>query len=174
MLYGVESPEAMGDTLFADLAAAYEALSVAERVYYDGLSVRHATSAATPLIDEHIADLSKMPDDLRSNVVFLDPVEHPLVQIHPLTGKKALYGLGGSCYGIAGMNEAEGAQLLLKLRRYAVQDRFCSSYKLMPGDVLIWDNLSVMHRATPIEYTDEPHQRRLNYRISVKGHPDFV
>lgn len=44
----------------------------------------------------------------------------------------------------------------------------------MPGDVLLWDNLSVMHRATPIEYSDAPVKARLNYRVSLKGLPDLL
>jgi len=94
------------------------------------------------------------------------------VQRHPCNGRKALYGLGGSAYGIEGMPPGQGSELLLTLRRHATQAKFCSHYKLLPGDVLIWDNLSVMHRATPISYSDAPGERRENYRISVKGLPD--
>lgn len=171
MLYGVESPDEGGETLFANLVAAYEALPPAERDRCDRMTVQHATSAATTLPDEHIADRSKIPDEIRRNVVQLDPVTHPLVRQHPVNGRKALYGLGGSCYGIEGMDPEEGGKFLLDMRRYVTQERFRGTYKLMPGDVLIWDNFSVMHRATPIEFTDEPGRRRLNYRISLKGVP---
>jgi len=175
MLYGVESPDEGGETLFADLVAAYDSLPADRRAALDGLTVRHATSAATPLPDEHISDRTKMPDEIRRSVVMLDPVTHPLVNRHPLTGRKALYGLGGSCYGIEGLPEAEGAELLLDLRRYVTQERFRAAYKLMPGDVMIWDNFSVIHRATPIAFSDEPGERRLNYRISLKGRPaDYI
>ncbi|WP_340315845.1 TauD/TfdA dioxygenase family protein [Rhizorhabdus argentea] len=174
MLYGVETPNEGGDTLFADLVAAYDALSGEKQALYDTLTVKHATSAATPLPDEHIPDRSKIPPEIAATVTFLDPVSHPLVRINPYSGRKALYGLGGSPYAIEGMSDAEGAELILELRRYAIQDRFRSAYKLMPGDLLIWDNLSVMHRATPIEFTDEPGKRRLNYRISLKGPPRFL
>jgi alpha-ketoglutarate-dependent taurine dioxygenase len=171
MLYGIESPEQDGVTIFADLAAAYQALPVRDRARYDNLRVHHATSAARALPDEHIADMSKAPPGFMRDVVQLDPVTHPLVQLHPINGRKALYGLGGSAYGIEGMDPEEGAELILELRRYAAQPRFCSRHKLMPGEVLIWDNFSVMHRATPIEYSDDPGKRRLNYRISLKGRP---
>lgn len=172
MLYGVEAPEQQGETWFADLVAAYEALPAAERARYDSLQVNHATSAATPLPDERIMHPRELPEEIRSTVVHLDPVIHPLVQAHPVNGRKALYGLGGSCYGIVGMPEEEAHTLLSKLRRYVTQERFCSQHKLMPGEVMIWDNCSVLHRATPIEYSDAPGQRRLNYRISLKGLPD--
>ena len=70
------------------------------------------------------------------------------------------------------MSDADGAELLLELRRYVTQDRFIARHKLMPNEVLIWDNFSVMHRATPIEYSAEQGRRRLTYRISVKGMPE--
>ena len=49
--------------------------------------------------------------------------------------------------------------------------RFCAEFKAEAGDVLIWDNLATLHRATPIGYSDAPGERRENYRISVKGLP---
>lgn len=171
MLYGVESPEEGGETLFADLGAAFDALPDADKARYEAMTVKHATSAATPLPDERIVTRDTLPEEVRRTVVQLDPVRHPLVQRHPLTGRKALYGLGGSCYAIEGLSQAEGAQLLLDLRRYATQERFRTSCKLMPGEVMIWDNFGVIHRATPIEFSDEPGRRRLNYRISLKGVP---
>jgi len=174
MLYGVEAPAKGGETLFADLVGAYRALPTVNRERYDGLIVSHATSAAMPLPDETIRPLSEVPPEFLRHVVRLPPVTHPLVQRHPYTGRKALYGLGGSAYGIEGMTQREGSELILELRRHAVQPQFRAGYKLMPSDVLIWDNFSVMHRATPIEYSDAPGKRRLNYRISLKGIPDSL
>ena len=171
MLYGVEAPDQGGITRFADLVAAYRALPAADRTRYGELEVRHAVAAATPLRDETISDTSRLPPEIAKGIVKLDPVLHPLVEEHPVNERKALYGLGGSAFAIQGMDTDTGKELLLKLRRHATQDRFCSSYKLLPGDVLIWDNFSVMHRATPARYSDEPGERRLNYRISVKGVP---
>lgn len=173
MLYGVEAPDDGGETLFADLVAAYEALPAEQRALYDSLRVLHATSAATPLPDEYISDPRSLPAEQRKDIVLPDPVTHPLVARHPVSGRRALYGLGGSAYGIVGWSAEEGGELIIQLRRHATQERFRSHHKLMPGEVLIWDNFGVMHRATPIEYTDEPGRRRLNYRISLKGVPDF-
>jgi taurine dioxygenase len=174
MLYGVEAPENDGYTLFADLVAAFEALPLEKQRAYEEMTVLHKVSGATPLPGEHINDRSKLPEEVRRTVVELDPVTKPLVARHPVTGRKALYGLGGSAYGIEGMDAAQGNELILELRRYATQDRFVSRHKLMPGEVLIWDNFSVMHRATPIEYSNAPGRTRLNYRISVKGVPGFA
>ena len=174
MLYGVEAPEHGGETLFSDLVAAYRALPETRQRELERLQVRHATSAATPMPDERISRPQDLPDAIRQTVRVLDPVLHPLVQRHPATGRKALYGLGGSASAIEGLPEGEGQALLLELRAYAAEPRFCASYKLLPGDLLLWDNFSVMHRATPIAYSDEPNERRSNYRISLKGLPTFV
>lgn len=171
MLYGVQAPEQGGETLFSDLVAAYEALPAARRSELARYQVWHATSGATAFPDETIVKPDTLPIEYRKTITPTPPVLHPLVQRHPLIGREALYGLGGSAYGIEGLSAQEGAELLLTLRRYATQPQFCSSYKLMPGDVLIWDNLSVMHRATPISYSDAPGERRENYRISLKGLP---
>lgn len=174
MLYGIETPDNGGITLFADLVAAHDALPEAERERLAALRVRHSVSAARALPDETIADLGQMPEELRRNARPMPDVVQPMIARHPVSSRKALYGLGGSCCGIEGMEDEVANELLLDLRRYATQERFVSEYRLQPGDILIWDNFSVMHRATPIEYTDEPGKRRLNYRISVKGVPSFA
>ena len=174
MLYGVEAPDDGGYTLFADLVAALAALPADKQREYEAMTVLHRTSGATPLPGEHITDRSQIPPEIAATVIDLAPVTHPLIATHPVTGRKALYGLGGSAYGIEGMDAEAGAELILELRRHAVQEHFVSRYKLLPGDLLIWDNFSAMHRATPIEYTDEPGRTRLNYRISVKGVPSFA
>ena len=171
LLYGVQAPAHGGETLFADLVAAYRALPDAKRRELDELQVWHGVSAATALEGEVIVKPEDLPLEARKTVKSSGPVLHPLVQRHPANGRKALYGLGGSPYAVAHMPEEEGARLLLDLRRHATQAEYCSRYKLMPGDVLIWDNYSVMHRATPIDYSDQPGARRENYRISVKGLP---
>ena len=174
MLYGIESPDHGGETLFADLAGAFAALPAEEQALYRGMTIWHGTSRGTMLPDESNTSYDRLPPEFQKDIVVLDPVTHPLVVDHPVARRSAFYGLGGSCYAIDGMDEAEGADLLLKLRRYVTQPRFLSQCKLMPGDLLIWDNLSVMHRATPIEYSDAPGETRLNYRISLKGVPEFA
>lgn len=174
MLLGVKAPAEGGETLFADLVAAYAALPEEMRSRIDGLQVRHGISAATPAKDETIVRPQDLPEEVRRHVDIPAPVLHPLVRTHPVTGQKALYGLGGSAFAIEGMDEAEGLALLDNLKSHATAPIFVQDYKLMPGDVLLWDNLSLMHRATPIVYSDEPDKSRLNYRISVKGLPDFL
>jgi alpha-ketoglutarate-dependent taurine dioxygenase len=171
MLYGVESPEKGGETLFSDLVAAYDALNADMKRRLDGLEARHRPGGGAITADETIVRQESLTKEQRETFVPLPSVTHPIVMRHPVSKRLALYGISGSAYEIVGMSPEAGAQLLAELKQHAVQDKFRQSYKLSPGDVLIWDNLSVIHRATRLEYSDEPGKRRLNYRISVKGLP---
>ena len=174
MLYGEKAPLLGGETLFCDLVGAYEALPLDLRDRIDGLSLRHAVGAARAADDEYLIPFDTVPQEVRKGVTIPDPVVPPLVRTHPVTGRKGLYGLGGTPFAVVGMAEQEGAALIADLKRHATQPRFVQSYKLMPNDILIWDNFSVMHRATMIKYSDEPAEARLNYRISLKGLPKFL
>lgn len=174
MLFGVYAPQAGGETLFADLLAAYDALPDAQKRRIRNLEVRHMPGRGTLVEGEMGVTVDRMTPELRQQADKFGPVTHPLVRRHPVTGVLALYGLGGTPYEIVGMDSASAKALLAELKAHATLPRFVQSYKLMPGDVLIWDNFAVMHRATPIAYSDEPDTRRLNYRISVKGVPDVI
>jgi taurine dioxygenase len=91
---------------------------------------------------------------------------------HPVTGRKSLF-IGGTAFGVEGMDRVEARELILALRTHATQPQFTARYKVEPGEIFIWDNFQTMHTATPIEYSDEDGKRRLLYRISTKGLPDL-
>jgi alpha-ketoglutarate-dependent taurine dioxygenase len=105
-----------------------------------------------PLTEEEKA---RMPDVL-----------HPLVRTHPETGRKALYVGGNSAWEIEGMPHDEGRALIRELRDFATGERFVYAYAWSVGDVLIWDNRSVMH--CPTDFNETGH-RRVMYRTTVKG-----
>jgi alpha-ketoglutarate-dependent taurine dioxygenase len=174
MLLGVIAPDQGGETQFCDLVAAYEALPETMKQRIAGLEVRHCAGGGVAHGDEHLLRREDVPDEINANVVQLDPALHPLVRIHPVTGKAALYALGGTPFEIVGMDNDEALQLIAELKRHATQQPFRQDYRLMPGDLLLWDNFSVMHRASLIEYSDEIGKSRLNYRISVRGLPTFL
>ncbi|MDB5687199.1 MAG: hypothetical protein JWR77_1788, partial [Rhizorhabdus sp.] len=174
MLLGVLAPQRGGETMFANLVAAYDALPEDEKARIDALEVRHMPSRGRLAQGEFMLKHDRMTEEHKANANRFGPVVHPLVPRHPVTGRRALYALGGTPYEVLGMDEAEGVALLDRLKAHATEDRFVQAYKLMPGDVLLWDNFGVMHRATPIDYTDEPDAKRLNYRISVRGVPGFM
>lgn len=163
MLYGVESPLAGNDTLFADLAAAYDALPQATKDVIEPLRVLHdPRGGKVNLAGEVRGSGTTEP---------LPVVSHALVMHHPVTGRKALFGISGTACGIVGWEDARAIELLLKLKRHALQDQFRQTARVSKNTVLLWDNFAVMHSATRTDYSDEPGRRRLLHRISTKGLP---
>jgi taurine dioxygenase len=161
MLYSIEVPKVGGNTLFANQYAAYDGLSDAmKRRVAKLVGVHHygnrkvademCRTAASPLTD---AQKAKLP-----------LITHPIVRAHPVTGRKALYAVSGSSYGIVGMPQDAALALLEELATHATQPKFLLDYAYRPGDVVIWDNASLLHSAT---LTDPAHPRTL-WRITIK------
>jgi taurine dioxygenase len=161
MLYSVEVPKVGGNTLFANQYAAYDGLPEAMKRRIDGLvGIHHygnrkvaddmSRVAASPLTAEQKA---KMP-----------LITHPLVRPHPVTGRKALYAVSGSSYGIVGMPEDEAVALLDELAEHATQPKYVYSLSYRVGDLVIWDNASLLHSAT----LTDPDDPRTLWRITVK------
>ena len=161
MLYSIEVPKAGGNTLFADQYSAYDELPKAMKRRVEGLVAIHhygnrkvademSRVAASPLTDEQKA---KMP-----------LITHPIVRPHPVTGRKALYAVSGSSYGIVGMPEDEAVALLDELALHATQPRYVYSLAYRVGDVVIWDNASLLHSAT----LTDPDDPRTLWRITIK------
>src|SRR5664279_5113113 len=161
MLYSIEVPKVGGNTLFANQYAAYDGLSdTMQRRVANLVGVHHygnrnvpdemSRTAASPLTDEQKA---KMP-----------LITHPLVRAHPVTGRKALYAVSGSSYGVLGMPEGEAVALLDELAAHATQPRYVLSYAYRVGDVVIWDNASLLHSAT----LTDPDDPRTLWRITIK------
>jgi taurine dioxygenase len=161
MLYSIEVPRVGGDTLFANQYAAYDDLPrrMKERIdplvavhHYGNRHVADESSrvAASPLTDEQKA---RMP-----------LIKHPVVRRHPVTGRKALYAVSGSSYGIVGMSDNEAVALLDELAAHATQEKYRYRLKYGVGDVVIWDNASLLHSATLTDVNDP----RTLWRITVK------
>ena len=168
MLYAIEAPEDGNDTLFADLVAAYDALPEEIRQDIDGLEVRHSpTGGRVALEGEKRGGGSGAGRGLPA-------VTHPLVIRHPFIGRRALYGISGTADGIVGMDDGEAIELLVRLKRHALQPAFQQRARADVGSVLVWDNFAVMHCATPTRYSDAAGERRLLYRISTRGVPVTV
>lgn len=92
------------------------------------------------------------------------PAEHPLVRVHPNTGKRALYLAKEVVVRAAGMREDESRKLIEQLDAFATQPRFVYAHRWRKGDLLIWDNRCTLHRMS-----FEPRSDRTLYRIRVKG-----
>jgi taurine dioxygenase len=164
MLYCIEAPQSGGETMFSDTAAAYESLAPETQA-----RIRHARALhqmlGAPWIEGECCEHMKGPD--------LGTWPHPLVMEHPVTGRLALY-TSATAHHIEGWPVDEGREFIRQLRRHIVQPQFRLNYKLQPGDLMLWDNFSLVHSATPIEYSDEPGKRRVLHRISTKGLPTML
>ncbi|MGH7097241.1 MAG: TauD/TfdA dioxygenase family protein [Stellaceae bacterium] len=168
LLYAKEVPrrdgETLGDTLFVNTIAAYDALPEAMKRRLDGLKAIHRYSARRRVADSprpklSAAQLAETPD-----------IAHPIVRTHPYTGKKALYVTAGECIGIEDMPEDEGRDLIAELDAHCVRPEFLYRHKWQEGDLLLWDNASAMHLAI-CDYALP--QRRLMHRTTVIGTVPF-
>lgn len=173
MLYGQEAPAEGGETWFAGTALAYDALDPATRDRLDGLMVKHMKNGGDrlALAEEHEKALSLDSQTTPEERAALKPVLHPLVLPHPVTGRRALYCSTTTAYGIEGMDDEEAISLLMEVKRHVLQPRFRQSHKTLPGEVLLWDNFAVLHKAAPTPLSNEDGERRLLHRITVNGLP---
>jgi taurine dioxygenase len=159
-LYCVETPPAGGDTLFAGMEAAYEALPEETKRKIEGRTAIH---------DRNFRYSELYPDRKplsAEQVAAVPPVEHPVVVKHPVTGRKALFVAKDVVSRIIGMDEAESRKLIDELEAFATQQRFIYRHKWRVGDLVVWDNRSTLHQATSY---DEGQYRRVMYRTQVKG-----
>jgi taurine dioxygenase len=163
MLMAAEVPAAGNQTLFADCIAAYEALGEDLQRRICGLEVIHDPRGGKVNFESERRGHGT-PNSLPI-------VTHPLSRRHPVTGRRTLYGFSGTAAGIVGMGESEALELLVRLKRHALQPRFRQEARAEVGSILIWDNFAVVHSATATAYSDEDGQRRLLYRISTRGIP---
>lgn len=159
MLYAVEVPVlhglVLGDTCFANAAAAWDALPCAMQEEIDGLRGIfdfRGRKRSSPVSAE---DIAQYP-----------PVEHPIVRTHPRTGRKSLYIARDDCTGIVGRDEDASRGLIEALADHIVRAEFIYQHRWQVGDVVVWDNCTVQHRA--VQDYDLP-QRRLMWRTTVKG-----
>lgn len=157
ILYALEVPSEGGNTEFADMYAAYEALSEREkqrlqdlRAVHD-LEVSHNRVPQPPLTEQQKQEAP--------------PVAHPVVRVHPETGRRALYMGWAHTSHIEDMDPSEGKALVDSLCEFATQRQFVYSHEWRVGDVVIWDNRCTMHRGTP--YDDS--ERRMMWRTTIKG-----
>jgi taurine dioxygenase len=161
LLYSITVPRVGGDTLFANQYAAYEDLPAGMKTRVDGLVALHHYGNRNDL-DEHSRTVASVLNDEQKNRVSW--VRHPVVRTHPVTGRKALYAVSGSSFGIEGMPGDEARGLLDELAAHATQQTYRCAVKYGVGDLVIWDNASLLHSATLID----PQDPRTLWRITVK------
>jgi taurine dioxygenase len=160
MLHSLEvpPPEAGGNTYFANMFAAYETLPADLKKAVGGkIAVHDASTNSAGMLRKG----SKEVTDVRQTI----GAHHPLVRTEPKTGRKALFlGRRPNAY-VVGLEVPESEALLDALWAHATQPRFAMCHEWKVGDVLMWNNLSVLHRRDPFD----PKTRRVMHRSQIKG-----
>jgi len=169
LLYAKEIPhrdgKPLGDTVFANCIAAYEALPDAMKRRLAGTKAIHRYSMRRRV------DNSPRPKLTPAQLAETPDIAHPIVRSHPYTGRKALYVTAGECIGIVlrdgeQMPEDEALDMIAELDAHCVRPEFCYRHSWRIGDLVMWDNASAMHLAI-CDYTLP--ERRLMHRTTVIG-----
>jgi taurine dioxygenase len=163
MLHSLEIPATGGNTHFANMFAAYETLPIDLKKAAEGkIAVHDASTNSAGMLRKGYKEVT----DVRETV----GAHHPLVRTDPGTGRKALFlGRRPNAY-VIGLEVAESESLLDALWAHATDPRFAMCHEWKVGDVLMWNNLSVLHRRDPFD----PKARRIMHRSQIKGHEQIA
>jgi len=169
VLYAHEIPHAddgtpLGDTRWANTAAAYDALPQDMKLRLEGLKAIHRYGSRARRGVSPRARLTAEQQAMTPDVV------HPVVRTHPYTGRKALYVFEGECVGIEGMPEDEALALFRSLQAHCIEERFIYRHRWQVGDIVMWDNCQSLHLATS-DYRLP--KRRLLHRTTIEGGVPF-
>lgn len=168
MLYARLVPDVGGTTLFCDMARAFDALSSDRQELAEATIASHYFGAGVDDDEEPVAPFAD--DDV---LEVAPPVKNSFVMAHPVTGRKALYGLGQSPYAIDGLDEKQMKQRLSEFKSHALQSEFIYEHHYEVGDIMMIDCLSTMHCGRHIDVADTPESNnaRLLWRLSTEGLP---
>jgi taurine dioxygenase len=154
-LYALAIPSRGGDTLFASMYAAYDALPPALKARIEGRRGAFTYGGrrkATALLDAQDRDWT--------------PVWHPIVRTHPETGRKALYFDPGKIVAVEGVDARESDELIEELTARMIRPDAQYRHTWRKGDIVIWDNRCAYHKAAA-DYP--PEEDRIHWRVSIKG-----
>ena len=173
LLYAKEVPHrdgvALGDTIFANCIAAYDALPAATKKRLDGLKAIHRYSSRRRI------ENSPRPKLTTAQIAETPDIAHPIVRTHPFTGRKAIYVTAGECIGIVSENgqsmpDGEALDLITELDAHCIKPEFLYRHSWRVGDLVMWDNATAMHLAV-CDYALP--ERRLMHRTTVIGSEPF-
>ena len=162
MLHAQELPAEGGDTLFVSMHAAYDALDGAMKARIATLEAEHSYLARNRKQGEGNPHRPQLDQQTAAKV---PPVVHPVVRVHPGSGRPALFVNEGFTTRIIGLPEDESRELLTFLFAHMTQPRFIYRHRWQPHDLVFWDNRATIHLATGCP----PHLRRRLYRTTVRG-----
>jgi len=177
MLYAKETPDAGGDTMFANMYLAYETLSEPMKAMLksirtwnvgDRKKLQKGGAMGPPARDGRYSGNEKMAAKVRDPGDLQTECAHPIVRTHPETGRKALY-ISSHTQTLDGFKEGEARPILDFLAEHAIQPEFTCRFRWDVGSLAIWDNRCTQHRAL----NDYPGKRRRMHRITIAGDAPF-
>lgn len=163
VLYMVEMPRDNANTYWSNLHLAYEALPDATKRRIEGLRAVYDYFRRQSTYD----DEKPMSEELRRRT---PSVAHPLVNTHPVSGRKSLYLDPTTTVGVDGLPEAEGRELLDELNRHATRPEFVYTHCWQIGDLIMWDNGFLLHRRDPFDAQQNRLLKRTTIRLSPQRH----
>ncbi|MEH6474807.1 MAG: TauD/TfdA family dioxygenase [Sneathiella sp.] len=167
ILLAKELPNHGGDTIFANMYLAYDALSDGLKKVLDGLQAEHSSRhrfGETSFLGSNKKDTTGRVGNAAKAT---QDAVHPVVIRHPISGKKALYVNGGFTLRFVGWTDAESRGLLNYLYEHASKPEFTYRFEWEKGSIAMWDNRATWHKAL----NDYHGERRLMHRITLEGVP---
>ena len=164
ILRAIDLPPAGGNTKFASVEAAYDALSDEMKERIAPLKAKHSSKH---IFGDQSEYAKEMGDRFGNAENAVQDVIHPIVLKHPVTGRKGIYVNAGFTVGIVGMEDEEAGALLGELYAHIAEGPFHYDLEWKPGTIAMWDNRSTWHWAL----NDYNGHRRDMHRITVKGVP---
>ena len=159
-LYSREVPKVGGDTLFADQQQAYDDLPDAMTKRIEPLYGIHHYGNRHDQNEQSRTVASVLTAEQKAK---MPVITHKIARPHPVTGRKCLYSISGSSFGIVGMPEDEARDLLDELAAHSTQPKYVLRFKYGVGDIVVWDNAALLHSATLID----PNDARTLWRITM-------
>ena len=147
-LNAVDIPPTGGDTLYANQHMAWDALAPERKAQLARLVAVHSARLAYAPDGSYGTKDKGRSMDIRPSMAALATQTHPLIPAHPETGRRGFYSTLGYIVGIDGMADSEAIPLLLELQKWQGDERFTYVHRWEPGMLVMWDNRSVLHKAT--------------------------
>ncbi len=165
LFYCLECPEEGGETAFASMFAAFDALPEERKTW---LAARNGVHDYVWNYERaHLQNRAPLTEEQKAKT---PPVLHPAVRTHPDNGRPALFVSEVFTRTFDGEDEPESQALIKELMDFATQPAFVYVHKWRPGDLIIWDNRSAVHKAMPF---DEENTRRRMHRTTITGERPF-
>jgi alpha-ketoglutarate-dependent sulfate ester dioxygenase len=159
MLHAMVVPDVGGDTIWADMAATYDAMSPSLQGFLDGLTATHSSAKAGGYFSQRDPG-----GDKAGRTAAAEPAHHPVVRVHPETGRRSVFVNPLFTTKIDGLRRRESAALLGVIQDVATQPERVVRWHWRTGDVAFWDNRCTMHYAL-LEFSGP---RRMN-RVALHG-----